>query len=81
VSQAGVFVTAQKQTSADMLNAIQQNRSMKALPQSCMVRQKPGIVQTRKGESLLRDLDVIDEVGGLSEASGGEVTKLFVVQD
>ena len=31
--------------------------------------------------SLFSDLEAIDEVGGLSEASRREVTKLFVVQD
>ena len=34
-----------------------------------------------RGGSLFSDLEAIDEVGGLSKASRGEVAILFVVQD
>ena len=40
-----------------------------------------GNVNNNKREALFSDIDAIDEVGGLSEASRGEVAILFVVQD
>ena len=41
----------------------------------------PGWAGVERGGSLFSDLDAIDEVGGLSEASCGEVAILFVMQD
>lgn len=76
-----MFVTAHKQISADMLKAIQQSRSRKALPTRLGSGKSRGLCRPERGESLLRDLDAIDEVGGLSKAGRRDIAKLFVVQN